>query len=227
MSLVDRLRAYLNEEEPEDNMSAEAVAAAKQEKKKNKKEKNEAKKIEKSEKRQQKAAAKHDRAVQMYDESGEDVQNAYKSETVENTGAASNMENITVSEAAGVVRSAQTVGNMAAEAEETDSTSTSRKKKKLGLFGRKKRRQQEIDEENVADEINTGRQVSTDYETVKDFCEQLIDVSYHMEDMKREYRIVTEYLTDIQRIEELPINIVNDITDVARKIDMLDNNMQI
>lgn len=59
-----------------------------------------------------------------------------------------------------------------------------------------------------------------------DFCEQLIDITYYAEDMKREYQLVTSYLTDIQRLEELPESIKNDLVDTSRKIEMLDNNRQ-
>ena len=51
--------------------------------------------------------------------------------------------------------------------------------------------------------------------TVGDFCEQLVDTKYHMEDMKQEYKLVTDYLVDIQRIEELPVNLAEDIIDTA------------
>lgn len=59
-----------------------------------------------------------------------------------------------------------------------------------------------------------------------DFCEQLIDITYYAEDMKREYQLVTSYLTDIQRLEELPESIKNDLVDTSRKIEMLDDNRQ-
>lgn len=62
--------------------------------------------------------------------------------------------------------------------------------------------------------------------TVQDFCEQLVDVTFHMEDMKREYKVVTSYLTDIQRIEELPVELANDLMDTARKVEMLDKNKE-
>jgi hypothetical protein len=55
-------------------------------------------------------------------------------------------------------------------------------------------------------------------QTVTDFCEQLVDVSYHMEDMEREYRTVTGYLEDIQRIEELPDEYRLQIADIASRI---------
>ena len=61
---------------------------------------------------------------------------------------------------------------------------------------------------------------------VKDFCEQLIDVSGHMRELDREYRIVTEYLTDIQKIEELPVTMAQDINSIAEQITLVDSNRQ-
>lgn len=61
---------------------------------------------------------------------------------------------------------------------------------------------------------------------IQDICEQLVDATYHKEDMQREYQIVTKYLTDIQRIEELPRDMAREIEDIARKIQMLDDNRQ-
>ena len=65
-----------------------------------------------------------------------------------------------------------------------------------------------------------------DRESVQDICEQLVDVTYHMEDMKREYKLVTSYLTDIQRIEELPVELARDINETAGRIEMLDKSRQ-
>ena len=67
---------------------------------------------------------------------------------------------------------------------------------------------------------------SDEREYVKEVCEELIDVTYRMEDIKREYKVITEYLTDIQRFEELPDNMSRDIIDTARRIEMLDNSRQ-
>lgn len=61
---------------------------------------------------------------------------------------------------------------------------------------------------------------------IQDICEQLVDATYHKEDMQREYQIVTKYLTDIQRIEELPRDMAREIEDIARKIQMLDDKRQ-
>lgn len=61
---------------------------------------------------------------------------------------------------------------------------------------------------------------------VADFCEQLIDASAHMEEAKQEYRVVTEYLTDIQRIEELPADMAKVLNDTAARIEMLDKHRE-
>lgn len=58
--------------------------------------------------------------------------------------------------------------------------------------------------------------------TVGDFCEQMVDASYHMEDMQREYKVVTGYLVDIQRIEELPVDLAQAIVDTAKEIEKTD-----
>ena len=59
--------------------------------------------------------------------------------------------------------------------------------------------------------------------TVGDFCEQYVDASVNMEDMKREYKLVTDYLVDIQRIEELPVDIAQSIVDTAQEIEKTDS----
>ena len=59
--------------------------------------------------------------------------------------------------------------------------------------------------------------------TVGDFCEQYVDASVNMEDMKREYKLVADYLVDIQRIEELPVDIAQSIVDTAQEIEKTDS----
>lgn len=81
-----------------------------------------------------------------------------------------------------------------------------------------------MDDEDVLEEVRQTRTVNAEIKAVQDFCEQLVDVSYHMEDLKKEYKVVTSYLTDIQRIEELPIDIARELIDTAKHIEMLDKN---
>ncbi|MBQ8165940.1 MAG: hypothetical protein IJZ96_02765, partial [Lachnospiraceae bacterium] len=84
----------------------------------------------------------------------------------------------------------------------------------------------DMSDEDVVEEMRQTKTVNAEVKAVQDFCEQLVDVSYHMEDLKKEYQVVTSYLTDIQRIEELPIDIAHDLIENAKRIEMLDKNRQ-
>ncbi len=75
-------------------------------------------------------------------------------------------------------------------------------------------------------EVVSNKRAFSEKKTVSDFCEQLVDLTYQEEDLKREYQLVTAYLVDIQKIEELPIEIAREIQDTARKIEMLEKNKQ-
>ncbi len=54
-------------------------------------------------------------------------------------------------------------------------------------------------------------------------CDQIVDATYQMEDLRVEYELVTSYFTDIQAIEELPANVRKEIADIAKKIAFLEN----
>lgn len=54
-------------------------------------------------------------------------------------------------------------------------------------------------------------------------CDQIIDATYQMEELRVEYDMVTSYFQDIQTIEELPQNIQGEIADIAGKIALLEN----
>jgi hypothetical protein len=51
---------------------------------------------------------------------------------------------------------------------------------------------------------------------------QIVDSTYEMEDLKREYELVTSYFSDIQKIEQMPENQRYVLEDDARKILMLE-----
>ncbi|MDE7367450.1 MAG: hypothetical protein K2N24_08860 [Lachnospiraceae bacterium] len=55
---------------------------------------------------------------------------------------------------------------------------------------------------------------------------QIVDATYEMEDMKREYELVTSYFTDIQKIEQMEPDSHAKLEDDARKILMLEENRQ-
>lgn len=55
---------------------------------------------------------------------------------------------------------------------------------------------------------------------------QIVDSTYEMEDLKREYELVTSYFTDIQKIEQMAPDSRSRLEDDARKILMLEENRQ-
>ncbi len=54
-------------------------------------------------------------------------------------------------------------------------------------------------------------------------CDQIVDATYQMEDLRVEYEMVTSYFTDIQTIEELPQDVRREIINIAKKIAFLEN----
>lgn len=54
-------------------------------------------------------------------------------------------------------------------------------------------------------------------------CDQIVEASYQMEDLRAEYDMVTSYFEDIQMIEELPQNVRKKVTDIAKKIAFLES----
>ena len=53
-------------------------------------------------------------------------------------------------------------------------------------------------------------------------CEEIIEASKELEEEKAEYRIVTEYLNDIQMLEEMPAEDMNEIKSAAESVQKLD-----
>lgn len=54
-------------------------------------------------------------------------------------------------------------------------------------------------------------------------CDQIVEASYQMEDLRAEYDMVTSYFEDIQMIEELPQNVRKQVMDIAKKIAFLES----
>lgn len=89
------------------------------------------------------------------------------------------------------------------------------------LFGRKKRnieREQLIEEEIAPVELK-NQQDSESY--VYNLCEQMIDVSREMEDIRQEYKKVSSYLADIQVVEGLEGEQKAQLVDVATNLSKL------
>lgn len=54
-------------------------------------------------------------------------------------------------------------------------------------------------------------------------CDQIIDATYHLDELKAEYDMVTSYFTDIQTIEALQPSVRNEITTIAKQISALES----
>lgn len=99
--------------------------------------------------------------------------------------------------------------------------------KRESLFKRRRRKTAAEDNTDSGDsQVKVKKRMEIERKTVQDFCEQLVDVSFHTEEIKNEYRLVTGYLTDIQRIEELPVDMANHIIRISERIEMLDKDRE-
>jgi hypothetical protein len=54
-------------------------------------------------------------------------------------------------------------------------------------------------------------------------CDQIVDATYQMEDLRVEYELVTSYFDDIQRIEEFSPEVHKEMVDLAKRIAALEN----
>lgn len=93
---------------------------------------------------------------------------------------------------------------------------------------KKKNEKEEIIEDCLeTDSIKESEVIpATPSNEVDDLCEQVIDASYHGEDLKKEYQLVTDYLTDIQKIEEYLSVSPKELEDIARRYLSLQNIRQ-
>lgn len=57
-----------------------------------------------------------------------------------------------------------------------------------------------------------------------EYCEQIMVAARNLEETKREYKMVTDYLTDIQNIENLPDTEVGKIQEIAQNVVNLNNS---
>lgn len=96
----------------------------------------------------------------------------------------------------------------------------------MGLF-RKKKRPRYIDELWNSDAQQTPKQKKVSapvkatepkQNTALEYCEQILTAAKALEETKRDYKTATDYLTDIQKIEELPEKEFAEILDVAKHV---------
>lgn len=100
----------------------------------------------------------------------------------------------------------------------------------MGFFKRRKQKRLEAQrarEENENEQIpGTSEEDFSDSKKIQHFildcCEQIIEASKEIEEEKAEYRIVTDYLNDIQLLEELPESEAEEIKNAAENVQKLD-----
>ncbi len=109
--------------------------------------------------------------------------------------------------------------------EETKPKKEKPKKPKKKVIRKKNLKAETIDSEEIA-MAKAKKAYENERKTVRDFCEQLIDVEGHAKEIQREYKIVTSYLTDIQRIEELPVDMAKSLIDISNHIERFDKSRQ-
>lgn len=79
-------------------------------------------------------------------------------------------------------------------------------------------------EENKELESMEIREEQGDESELTHHLKQIVDSTYEMEDLKREYELVTSYFSDIQKIEQMPENQRYMLEEDARKILKLEEN---
>lgn len=100
----------------------------------------------------------------------------------------------------------------------------------MGLF-RKKKRPKYVDElwggdapspleprKKAEHEDAAGSQQDRQKNPAMEYCEQILTAAKALEETKRDYKTVTDYLTDIQKIEDLPEKEFSEIEDVAKHV---------
>ena len=93
-----------------------------------------------------------------------------------------------------------------------------------GIFSRTEITEETFEYESI-DNFLSGKREKEDepQDDVAFKCDQIVDATYQMEDLRVEYEMVTSYFEDIQRIEELPQNARQEIINTAKKIAFLEN----
>lgn len=93
-------------------------------------------------------------------------------------------------------------------------------KKLSQIFGRA-----ETEEPEALESMDAAEQGKKEEEAeLNHHLSRIVDVTYELEDQKREYELVTMYFSDIQRIEQMDPERLKNLEDDARRIQMLEKN---
>ena len=93
-------------------------------------------------------------------------------------------------------------------------------KKIAQIFGRT-----EVEEPTALESMDADEQGKREEEAeLNHHLGQIVDITYELEDQKREYELVTMYFSDIQRIEQMEPGRLKNLEEDARRILMLEEN---
>ena len=107
----------------------------------------------------------------------------------------------------------------------------------MGLFRRRKKKNNSYDEnldllfgekikEAVGETLVQEQYMTTADQRrqyVENWCEQIVTCSKHIESARDEYKHVTEYLTDVEKIENLPEEYKEELIYYAKRVVVLEN----
>lgn len=92
-----------------------------------------------------------------------------------------------------------------------------------GIFSRTEITEETFEYESIDNFLSKQReQKEKPQDDVAFKCDQIVDATYQMEDLRVEYEMVTSYFEDIQRMEELPGTARQEIINTAKKIVFLE-----
>ena len=93
----------------------------------------------------------------------------------------------------------------------------------MGFFKRRSKKKDKFIEEAVQEAAAPLKGASAQHHVV-DLCEQIIDASRELDDAREEYNTITSYLTDVQRLEDMPKEQRKVLEDYATKVAKLNKD---
>ena len=93
-----------------------------------------------------------------------------------------------------------------------------------GIFSRTEVTEESFEYESINSYLSRQREPADEpQDEVAYKCDQIVDATYQLEDLRAEYNMVTSYFEDIQLIEQLPVEARQQIVITAKKISSLEN----
>ena len=91
-----------------------------------------------------------------------------------------------------------------------------RRSEKRANKAKKNTKAKQAQKERQSQENNQGQEQKKSI--AAEYCEQILAAAKNLDETKREYKVVTDYLTDIQTIEDLPEAELEKIQETAQNV---------